>query len=364
MFCLDNSSYMRNGDLNPTRLKSQELAVSSLLRYKLEDNIESSVGLLTMAGYKVEVQISPSRETHKMMNALKDVQVENENDILSTLRISHLTLRNRSNKHQRQRIVMFIGSPITVSNEQLINAGRELKKNSIALDIVLFGYESLENNNFEKCKLLIDTVQNGGNSHLITHYDPNLFDLTTLPEEVQVAIPLNSTSYSLTDLVMRSAVGRNIQPRPVAPAVAPPPPVANVTNTTLGPAANPGVGVSMMNDDDEELDDDLLAAIELSKMEFDSAQSTSAPSAAQTTANNAAAFQTPGVNTPANPAADVNDDEEDMDPDLLAAIQLSLMEDAAVEKKGDDEEEDDFNALLDAVSGGAVTKKEDEEKKD
>jgi len=359
MFCLDTSSYMRNGDLNPTRLKSQELAISSLVRYKLEDNIESSVGLLTMAGYKVDVQISPSRDVHKMINALKVVEAQGANDILSSLKISQLTLRNRSNKHQRQRVVMFIGSPINVSNEQLVTAGKELKKNNIALDIVLFGYETLENQNYDKSKLLIDTVQNGGNSHLIVHYDPALFDITTLPEEVQAAIPLNTTSFSLAELAMRSAVGRNVQPR-VAPAPAPAAPaVTNVSQTNLGPAANHGVGVSM---EDDELDDDLLAAIELSKIEFEAAQpQTQSQQSAQNNAQNVQTSTTPAVNN-----ADMGDDDNDdeMDPDLLAAIQLSLMEEEnATTKKDDDDGADDFNALLEAVSGGAVTKQDDEKEK-
>lgn len=50
-FSVDNSEWMRNGDLAPTRLQSQQEAVNLVIQCKLRANPESGVGLLSMAKY-------------------------------------------------------------------------------------------------------------------------------------------------------------------------------------------------------------------------------------------------------------------------------------------------------------------------
>ena len=46
---IDNSEWMRNGDFVPTRLQAQQDAVNVVARYKVRDNPETTVGLLTLA---------------------------------------------------------------------------------------------------------------------------------------------------------------------------------------------------------------------------------------------------------------------------------------------------------------------------
>jgi 26S proteasome regulatory subunit N10 len=47
---MDNSEHMRNGDYVPSRLEAEQDAVSTLVRVKLEDNQETRVAVLAMAG--------------------------------------------------------------------------------------------------------------------------------------------------------------------------------------------------------------------------------------------------------------------------------------------------------------------------
>ena len=54
--CVDNSDFMRNGDFLPTRLAAQHDAVNVVCNYKTRGNPENNVGLLTMAGKRVEVK--------------------------------------------------------------------------------------------------------------------------------------------------------------------------------------------------------------------------------------------------------------------------------------------------------------------
>jgi len=77
---------------------------------------------------------------------------------------SQLALKHRQNKDQRQRIVLFIGSPIECDKKKLTQLGAWLKKNNVAVDIVSFG-ELLENTS------LLDefwkAVNNNDNSRLV-----------------------------------------------------------------------------------------------------------------------------------------------------------------------------------------------------
>lgn len=78
--------------------------------------------------------------------------------------MAQLALKHRENKNQRQRIVVFLGSPLVdpfgtgvgigsssdvagkgSSEEALVKLGKKLKKNNVAVDLVLFGDEGMEN---------------------------------------------------------------------------------------------------------------------------------------------------------------------------------------------------------------------------
>jgi 26S proteasome regulatory subunit N10 len=86
------------------------------------------------------------------------------------LNVAQLALKHRENKNQRQRIVVFLGSPLvdpfssstgvgtgsssdvtgkgssgSSSEEALVKLGKKLKKNNVAVDLVLFGDEGMEN---------------------------------------------------------------------------------------------------------------------------------------------------------------------------------------------------------------------------
>lgn len=54
MIIIDNSQHSRNGDILPNRFDAQTEALALLANAKLQENLESAVGLMTMGG-KVEV---------------------------------------------------------------------------------------------------------------------------------------------------------------------------------------------------------------------------------------------------------------------------------------------------------------------
>jgi len=166
MICLDNSEWMRNGDCGPTRFEAQKETVELIANTKVNDNAETIVGILSMAGNRIDVNISPCRDMGAIMTAItKEVKVGGKSNFTGSLKTAQLALKNRINKSQRQRIVMFVGSPIQDDNEELVKVGKNMKKNNVAVDVINFGAEAQEN--AEKLDAFLSAVNSSDNSHLL-----------------------------------------------------------------------------------------------------------------------------------------------------------------------------------------------------
>lgn len=165
MVVIDNSEWMRNGDYMPTRWDAQSDAVNIVFDVKTNSNPESRVGLITMAGKRAELLASLTQDIGKMIGALHSSQLGGQSDIASGINIAQLALKHRENKSLRQRILVFVGSPIPDSEADLIKLGKKLKKNNVAVDIINFG--EIEENE-AKLNAFVENVNSGENSHLLT----------------------------------------------------------------------------------------------------------------------------------------------------------------------------------------------------
>ena len=110
--CIDNSEWTRNGDYAPTRFQAQADAVNLLAGAKTQANPENTVGVLTMAGKTPRVLVTPTPDLGKVLNSMTDIVIEGDANISSSVQIAQLALKHRQNKNQRQRIVIFAGSPV------------------------------------------------------------------------------------------------------------------------------------------------------------------------------------------------------------------------------------------------------------
>ncbi len=199
MILLDNSQYMRNGDYLPSRLSAQQDAANLLVSHKTSSNPESTVGIIAMNGgcftRGVELLVSPTDDVGKLLGALQGIPLRGDGalssglDVPASVQVASLALKHRRNKNGQQRIVVFVGSPLTeVTSKQLIKAGKTLKKNNVAIDVVAMGSSEYElGENEAKLKELVDAA-NGANEerscHLVT-IPPG-----TLPSDVLIASPI------------------------------------------------------------------------------------------------------------------------------------------------------------------------------
>ena len=142
MILLDCSQFMRNGDYFPTRLEAQQDAANLLVGAKTQSHAESTVGV--SAG--TELLVSPSDDVGKILGAVHRVRMapSDKSDICASVAVASLALKHRRNKNGAQRIVLFVGTPVTTDVKSLQKAGRQLKKNNVSIDVVALG--ELESN--------------------------------------------------------------------------------------------------------------------------------------------------------------------------------------------------------------------------
>jgi len=165
--CVDNSDFMRNGDFLPTRLAAQHEAVNVVCNYKTRGNPENNIGLLTMAGKRVEVLSTLTTDTGRIMAKLHLVRPEGSISFSSAIRVAHLALKHRQGKNHKTRIVVFVGSPVDEDEKDLEKLAKKLKKEKVNVDVVNFGEISP---NTDKLSAFITALngKEGQTSYLVT----------------------------------------------------------------------------------------------------------------------------------------------------------------------------------------------------
>lgn len=78
-----------------------------------------------------------------------------------------LVLKHRQSKNHKMRIVVFVGSPVTIEEADLVKLAKKLKKEKVNVDIVSFG-EHAGNN--EILSVFVNTLngKDGTGSHLVS----------------------------------------------------------------------------------------------------------------------------------------------------------------------------------------------------
>lgn len=325
IICLDNSEWMRNGDFLPSRIIAQSDAAILLSSTKTEQNAESAVSIVSMAGKGPKVHVTLTNDESKLMNAISAVQIGGECDILATLQLAQLALKHKQNKSQRQRIILFIGSPIKAKTEDLVKMSSRLKKNNTAVDIISFG-ETLDN--AEKLQKFHDAVNNNDNSHFLT-VPPgphNLSDyLLSFPGLLNSNASSNSDSSGnymgfdpQMDPELATAMRLSLEESQRQSEAA-----ASTSGESEG---NNAPSTSSTGNDDMDLDDDALLqeAIRMSMMEANASASNESETKATDDSKEAPVPQAIEFNLDEDDDEAMEDDDADLYDDLDEEAQLAL----------------------------------------
>lgn len=164
MVVIDNSDFTRNGDYIPSRWDSQSDAIQLVCNAKTNDHPENAVGLLTTAGDRIEVLLTPTQDFGRMLAEISKIKLGGTTDLLRGIQTAQLALKHRQNKNQKQRIIAFVGSPVGNTEKELETLGKNLKKNNVSLDLVSYGEVD---ENAAKLEKLLTAVNSSDTSHLV-----------------------------------------------------------------------------------------------------------------------------------------------------------------------------------------------------
>lgn len=162
--CVDDSEFMRNGDLAPTRLEAMRDAVNMACGNMINSNLENTVGVMTLSDRR-ETLVTLTSDQGKILTAVHGLQPKGDLDLVRGVQVAQLQLKYMQNAAHQKRIIAFVGSPIAATEKELVSLGKKLKKSNIAIDVVSFG-ETEENT--EKLSAFIEAVNKGDRSHLVT----------------------------------------------------------------------------------------------------------------------------------------------------------------------------------------------------
>ncbi|KAJ7618407.1 hypothetical protein FB45DRAFT_992558, partial [Roridomyces roridus] len=339
MMIIDNSEYMRNGDYMPTRFDAQSDAVTTVVQTKIDKNPENTVGIMTMAGKGPEVLVTHSKDLGQILQAIHTTssKIGGDIDIPTAIAIAQLALKHRSNKNLRQRIIVFVASPLdgqAADEKGMVKLAKKLKKNNVAIDVVCYGdgIEEAAEDGKTVLKSFVESASSGDNSHLVTVPPGNL-----LISDVLISSPIlaGDRQSSIPDELVPGGAGGSGSG-------------ANAGSGSGGAANEFEFGV------DPSLDPELAMALRMSMQEAaarEAATSASAPAAAAGT--------TSTTTVPADPTDSEEEamlkqaialSQQDQDVDMDASAPSTTAPAAAAPDAMDEDDEDEEAAIARAIA--------------
>jgi 26S proteasome regulatory subunit N10 len=114
------------------------------------------------------VLVTHTKEIGQILTVIHQTseKISGEPNIPTAIAVAQLALKHRQNKNLRQRIVVFVGSPLqgaAADEQSMIKLAKKLKKNSVAVDFVAFG-DGVEEGSTSILRLFAENVSSGDNS--------------------------------------------------------------------------------------------------------------------------------------------------------------------------------------------------------
>lgn len=115
-----------------------------------------------------EVLVTHTKDLGHILKAIHttSARIGGAIDIPTSIAIAQLALKHRENKNLRQRIIVFVASPLAgqgADEKSMVKLAKKLKKNNVAVDIVSFG-DGIEEGEKSVLKAFVDGASSGDNS--------------------------------------------------------------------------------------------------------------------------------------------------------------------------------------------------------
>lgn len=110
----------------------------------------------------MQVLASPTENMGTLLNAVHRVAIGGSMKLSNAIQVALLALKHRRNKAGSQRVVVFIGSPITEDEKTLTKIGKLLKKNNVRPYMVgHFTHSRADTRGFDCLQIAVDVVSLG-----------------------------------------------------------------------------------------------------------------------------------------------------------------------------------------------------------
>ncbi|GKT25492.1 Proteasome subunit Rpn10 like protein [Aduncisulcus paluster] len=164
VICVDTSDFMRNGDLKPSRMIEQSTAVKRIILSRTKESAQNYLSIVTL-GSTPQCIVPLVKSPSDLNRGLDKLIPRGESNVLTGVKIAELVLKQRPIRKSDTKIILFIGSPISSSIDEMKKEGKKLKKLSISIDIVAFAEHEF---NRDKLKAFVDAAggKDGSNSSL------------------------------------------------------------------------------------------------------------------------------------------------------------------------------------------------------
>jgi 26S proteasome regulatory subunit N10 len=118
-----------------------------------------------------EVLVTHTKDLGQILQAIHTTssKIGGQIDIPTSIAIAQLALKHRENKNLRQRIIVFVASPLdgqAADEKAMVKLAKKLKKNNVAVDIVCYGdgIEEPTEDGKTVMKAFVETASSGDNS--------------------------------------------------------------------------------------------------------------------------------------------------------------------------------------------------------
>lgn len=148
MICVDDSQFMRNGDIRPNRLRAELDAINVIAHHVISARVENRVGILTLSACPQVLQPLTNNEVNllRKLYSIKTETLKEEIHLVTGIKTALLTVKfvkkTNAMSSVRLRILAFVGSPFNGEQSQLDSLVDDLNKAKVSVDIVCFGSEN------------------------------------------------------------------------------------------------------------------------------------------------------------------------------------------------------------------------------
>jgi len=116
-----------------------------------------------MAGARTEVHLTQCTEIGDFLSAMASISINGYAKLFTSIKVAQLALKHRMNKTQRQRVIVFVGHPISEDIEECETLGAHLRRNNVAIDIINFANPD----NVPRLQALVNAANNSNNSNFL-----------------------------------------------------------------------------------------------------------------------------------------------------------------------------------------------------